>query len=115
MLFSSLLFLYLFLPIALAGYYLSPGHVKNYWLLFCSLIFFAWGGVSITIVLIISIVLNYIFGLMIGKNLPHKRSYYWLVAGVSANLFLLGIFKYANFTIFNLNQLFVAFQIQPMP
>jgi D-alanyl-lipoteichoic acid acyltransferase DltB (MBOAT superfamily) len=58
MLFSSLLFLYLFLPISLLGYYLINKNYRNYWLLLVSLIFFAWGGPSFTLILIGSIILN---------------------------------------------------------
>jgi alginate O-acetyltransferase complex protein AlgI len=69
MLFSSLLFLYLFLPIALLGYYIAGNNYRNYWLLLVSLVFFAWGGVSFTAILLLSIVLNYFAGLMVQKHL----------------------------------------------
>jgi alginate O-acetyltransferase complex protein AlgI len=77
--------------LTLLGYYLLPGRLKNYWLLFTSLIFFAWGGVSLTALLLLSIVLNYFFGLFIERNLDSKKSYYWLVIGVSSNILILGI------------------------
>ncbi len=72
MLFSSLTFLYLFLPLTLLGYYLFNSRFKNYWLLFTSLVFFAWGGVSFTFILLFSIILNYFFGLQIQKILIIK-------------------------------------------
>jgi alginate O-acetyltransferase complex protein AlgI len=106
MLFSSPIFLFLFLPIVLLGYYLSYKKIKNYWLLLSSLIFFAWGGVSYTIILIASIVLNYIFGIIIEKKRGSKSLYWWTFTGVACNLIILGIFKYANFITKNLNSLF---------
>ena len=102
MLFSSLLFLFLFLPITLLGYYLINKNYRNYWLLLASLIFFAWGGVSFTLILLASIVLNHIIGLKVQKHLDSRRGYWWLFAGVSANLLILGVFKYANFIIINI-------------
>jgi alginate O-acetyltransferase complex protein AlgI len=111
MLFSSTLFLYLFLPLTLLGYYLIGKNYRNYWLLFASLIFFAWGGVSFTIILLISIVLNYVFGLKIEKHINSRIGYWWLFAGVSTNLLILGIFKYANFIIKNINELLGTFSV----
>jgi alginate O-acetyltransferase complex protein AlgI len=102
MIFSSLIFIYLFLPIVLLGYYLIKNEFKNGWLLISSLLFFAWGGVSYTVILIGSILINYTFGLLIQNNLT-KKPKPWLVLGVSLNLALLIIFKYANFITFNLN------------
>ena len=103
MLFSSLVFLYAFLPMVILGYYLSPIRIKNYWLLLLSLVFFAWGGVSFTAILVVSILFNYLFGIRIQNNLASKKGYRWLVAGVSFNLMLLGVYKYANFFVENLN------------
>ncbi|MCE3226147.1 MAG: alginate O-acetyltransferase [Bacteroidetes bacterium] len=115
MIFSSALFLYLFLPLTLLGYYLSPKVVKNYFLLLASLVFFAWGGVSYTIILIGSIILNYVFGLLIQKNIDSRKGYYWLVAGVTVNLLLLGVFKYANFVTQNINIFLGSFSHAKVP
>lgn len=103
MLFSSLIFLFLFLPITLLGYYLCTKAHKNYWLLITSFIFFSWGGVNFTFILIGSIIINYVFGLFIEKYAGHQKAYWWLVVGVSCNLLILGVFKYANFFTHNLN------------
>lgn len=111
MLFSSPIFLFYFLPVTLLGYYLSPKVVKNYWLLLCSLVFFAWGGVSYTAILIVSIILNYIFGLQIDKNKDSKKAYYWTAIGVTINLLMLGVFKYTNFIIANINDLLSAISV----
>ena len=106
MLFSSPIFLYFFLPLTLLVYYLIPKKIRNSWLLITSLIFFAWGGVSYTIILVASIILNYFFGRLIQKNIGTKKSRQWLIIGVSSNLLILGIFKYANFFTQNINILF---------
>lgn len=105
MLFSSLIFLYLFLPLTLLGYYLTPGRYKNYWLLLTSLIFFAWGGLAYTLILLVSIVLNYFFALLIQTRIGTLAARRWLIAGVSANLAILVVFKYAGFISKNLNRL----------
>lgn len=115
MLFSSLIFLYLFLPFTLLGYYFIPNQFRNYWLLTASLIFFAWGGVSFTFILIASIVLNYYFGLKIQQHLESVKGYRWLFVGVSSNLLILGVFKYANFIIQNINELICFFPFLKYP
>jgi alginate O-acetyltransferase complex protein AlgI len=115
MLFSSLVFLFLFLPITLAGYYIIDKKFRNHWLLFTSLIFFAWGGVSFTSILLFSILFNYFYGLKIEKHLDTKAGYWWLFAGVTTNLLFLGVFKYANFIIQNLNSLISVFSIPQIP
>lgn len=89
--------------------------MRNYWLLAASLVFFAWGGVSFSLVLILSIVLNYFFGLTIQRNIGTLRAKRWLIAGVSANILILGIFKYTNFFVANLNELFGWVSIPLMP
>ncbi len=115
MLFSSTIFLYLFLPITLLGYYLCPRLLKNNWLLVMSLLFFAWGGVSYTLLLLGSIVLNYIFGIQIQRNQEKSRARPWLIAGVACNLLILGVFKYTNFLIGNVNALSELLALPPMP
>lgn len=103
MLFSSLVFLYFFLPISLIGYYLLPSKFRNTFLFFISIVFFAWGGVSYSLILLLSIVFNFFVGLLIERQ---KRRRMWLGVGVSLDLLLLVVFKYANFLIDNLNAIF---------
>jgi alginate O-acetyltransferase complex protein AlgI len=105
MLFSSTLFLYLFLPITLLLFYLAPQRLRNLILLVASLVFYAWGGVSYTIILITSILLNYLFGYLIA-NANNRKLY--LSLGVITNLSLLVVFKYADFIVENINNLFFA-------
>ena len=94
MLFSSLLFLYIFLPIVLLIYYFIKEKYRNYFLLLSSIIFFAWGGVSYSLLILVSIIFNYFIGL--GINNFHRKKV-WLTIGVIINLAFLGLFKYADF------------------
>ncbi len=103
MLFSSGLFLFLFLPITLLLFYISPKALKNSILLFASLVFYAWGGVSYTVILIGSILMNFLFGIAINKAEGKKEK--WILGiGVSLNLSLLILYKYSGFFIHNLNR-----------
>ncbi len=111
MLFSSLVFLYIFLPLTLLGYYLTPLKFKNSFLFLASMVFFAWGGASYSLLLIFSIILNFIFGILIGKK--HKKKF-WLSLGVSINLLFLIVFKYANFIIENINEVFSFINLSPI-
>jgi len=111
MLFSSAIFLFLFLPIVIIGYYLLRGEWRNIFLFIASLVFYAWGGISYSVLLIVSILMNYFIGRLIGKNLEHRRSRLWFSLGISLNLLFLGIFKYANFIIANINDLFEVINI----
>ena len=106
MLFSSMAFLILFLPIALAGYWLLKGYGKNIWLLAVSLVFYAWGEPKFVVVMAASILINYLFGLAVDAARERKglaRLCLFFMAAV--NLGLLGYYKYLNFFIENLNRL----------
>ncbi|RJQ56225.1 MAG: MBOAT family protein [Nitrospiraceae bacterium] len=100
MVFSSTIFLFGFLPLILFLYYISPKVSKNIVLLSGSLIFYAWGEVFYVLVMISSIIFNYVLGIFI--NRPSRKKIY-LSVGVIGNLILLGTFKYANFIIDNFN------------
>ena len=73
MLFSSLTFIFLFLPIILIIYYLSNDKYKNYILLFFSLIFYSWGEPKYIILMILSVIFNYYFAILIDKSKEKKR------------------------------------------
>ncbi len=103
------------MPISLLGYYLIPKVYKNYWLLLVSLIFFAWGGVSYTIILVISILLNYFFGIKIEKNIETSKARTWLAIGVSSNILMLIVFKYTNFIVENINNVLDIVPINRIP
>lgn len=108
MLFSSPVFLYLFLPITLVVYYLSPQKVKNTSLLIASLIFYAWGGVSLLALLLSSTILNYLIGILIHKFPQKMHKKIALSGGIIINLGLLIYFKYAMFISTNINHLLTS-------
>lgn len=108
MLFSSMIFLWLFLPVVFCSYYLIDKRFKNILLLISSIIFYAWGGVSYSLIMLSSIIINYIFALLIDKaieynNLKNKKIY--LALCIIINLSILGYFKYTNFIISIINSL----------
>ncbi len=105
MVFSSPVFLFLFLPAILAGYFLLPTlAARNLLLLAGSLFFYAWGEVHYVLILLASIAANTYFGVRISRSEGAARGWH-LAAGVAVNLALLGYFKYANFVVDNLNAL----------
>lgn len=116
MLFSSPVFLFLFLPLTMLFTFLVPRQLKNYILLAASLIFYAWGGVYYMFLMLISVLINYFFGLKVDKYADNKklRSKY-LFWGVFLNLLMLGIFKYTNFIIHSFNDLLGFTGINPIP
>lgn len=95
MIFSSLVFLFYFLPIALVTYLLCPKVAKNWLLTILSLVFYAWGGTGHFALLIFSIIINYLFIGAIRKSVENAKK--WLVTGVFFNLLILLYFKYRNF------------------
>ncbi len=104
MLFSSISFLFYFLPIVLILYCVVPQKIKNYVLLLASLVFYAWGEPKYIILLIISILAGYGFGLLINKYRGQRRAKVFTIISVTFSLALLVYFKYADFfiTTFNL-------------
>ncbi len=109
MLFSTLVFLYAFLPAVIILYYLIRKEYRNRLLLLVSLIFFAWGGVTYTLILVFSLIVNYVVGRLIHKWQDTSKARIALTVGVVLNLLILGIFKYADFVVDNLNYLVEMF------
>ena len=103
MLFSSIPFLYYFLPIVLFVYFLVPKVLKNTVLLLASLVFYAWGEPKYVVLMIVSIVLFFGCGLAIGKCTQQKWKKFWLIVSAVVSLTLLAIFKYADFFISSFN------------
>lgn len=98
MLFSSNVFLFAYLPIVLLVYYLCPRVLRNPVLLLVSLVFYGWGEPVYLLLMVFDILLNYLFGYRIHVLRKNGRSAKaTLIAGVAANLLLLGYFKYAGF------------------
>ena len=106
MLFSSLSFLFVFLPCVLLINHLLKEEYRNYFLLLSSIVFYAWGEPKFVFVMLVSIGMNYLFGLTLDWNkLPRKAV---LCAAVIMNLGILFVFKYLNFTASNLDKIFTG-------
>ena len=104
MLFSSIPFLYYFLPLVLAVYFLTPRAGKNAVLFLSSLLFYAWGEPRFCIFMLLSILQGYVFGRLIEKHAQNKkRSKLFLTASVALSLALLAYCKYADFFLSSVN------------
>ncbi|HET7580773.1 MAG TPA: MBOAT family protein [Bacillales bacterium] len=109
MVFSSPVFLFLFLPIMLLAYFIVPRSAKNYLLLAGSLLFYAWGQPSFVVIMLVSIAMNYVFARMVeGKRDSGARVKWILALMVALNLGLLAVFKYTDFFVENLNTVFTT-------
>jgi len=107
MVFSSVLFLFYFLPAAIILYYLSPKRVRNFTLFILSLIFYAWGEPVYVVIMLFSTFFDYYNGAMIEKNEGNERKRkFYLILSVVGNLLILGFFKYSDFLINTVNGAF---------
>ena len=97
MVFSSVVFVFGFLPVSIAGYFLLPQCVKNWWLLAVSLIFYAWGEPRYVFLMLLSIGVNYLLGLSIDRVRSPAKRRFPLLAAIVYNIGILFFFKYANF------------------
>lgn len=109
MLFTSLEFLFLFLPVTLAVYFVLRKELRNAWLLAASLFFYAWGEPKFVFVMLVSIACNYILALAI-EFLPPKDKKWFLALAIVANLSLIFVYKYANFVTGTVRALFPSWQ-----
>lgn len=105
MLFSSIPFLFYFIPCVVILYFAVPKYLKNSVLLLSSLFFYGWGEPKYLVFMLISITQGYIFGILIEKYRGKRRSKRFLTASVLLSLLLLGYCKYADFFIENFNTL----------
>lgn len=103
MLFSSIPFLFYFLPVVLTIYFLVPDRFKNAVLLVFSLVFYAWGEPKYVLLMIATILLFYGCGLAIGKCSNPNWKKLWLIVSVVTSLALLAVFKYADFFLGSFN------------
>lgn len=107
MVFSSLLFLTIFLPLTIFIYYISPKFLRNTILFAVSLIFYAWGEPIYVSIMIFSTVVDYVHGLLVEKYRDRpKVARRFVISSMIINLSLLGFFKYSDFFISNINSLF---------
>lgn len=114
MLFSSLIFLFIFLPAVLACYYLSPRYYRNGVLLIFSLFFYLWGSGWFIFFFIFSTLVDYVIGLFIDRNKGRSPARWWLILSIIFNLSLLVYFKYSNFFISNINYTFLHLGVKPI-
>lgn len=114
MAFSSTIFLFLFLPVVLALYFIIGKHFRNILLFGASLLFYAWGEGSFVLILLSSIVVNYLFGVFVDRYRHHPFSKLFLFLAVTFNLCLLLVFKYLNLIVDNINALFSLINLKPI-
>ncbi len=113
MFFQSLLFLQLFLPVTLFFYYISRENYRKPILLCASLIFVAWFNVSLTVVIIGSILFNYLAGIAIGKAVNERKRTTLFSFALAINIAMLFVFKYFGFLGENVSELISIFGIKP--
>lgn len=106
MLFSSITFLYYFLPITLIVYFLVPFKAKNLVLLLASLIFYFWGEPKFVLIMLASITTAYVFGLLMDHAKSKIWRKVWFILSCVVTLSFLLVFKYTDFLLTNLNLLF---------
>ena len=108
MVFSSLLFLFRFLPVVLVLYFVTPRKWRNLFLFLASLVFYAWGEPVYVLIMLFSTVLDYNHGRMVEKYLKlgdEKKAKFYVISSMLINLLVLGVFKYADFLIGSMNNL----------
>ena len=93
MLFSSLSFLYYFLPCVLILYFLAPRGLKNSVLLFSSLFFYAWGEPKTVLLMLLAILCGYLFALLIERYRGRRLSRLFLILSIAVSAGILGFFK----------------------
>jgi len=108
MLFSSITFLYAFLPVVFLLYFLVPTKLKNFVLLVMSLLFYAWGEPIYVFLMLGASLSGYIHGILIGRAKSKAWSKAFMISSVVVGLGLLGFFKYTGFFVSNVNSIFGA-------
>ncbi|EJR91852.1 MBOAT family O-acyltransferase [Bacillus cereus] len=117
MVFSSLIFLFMFLPLALIIYYVSPKILRNFILFIVSLIFYAWGEPVYIVIMIFSTIFDYFNGVLIGKYRDRKGiTKAIFINSIIVNLGILAFFKYYGFVMDNINTIFnLNIQVESLP
>lgn len=116
MVFSSLLFLFVFLPCTLIVYFLVPARAQNVILLLFSILFYAWGEPVYVFLMLFSCVFNYVSGLDIAADERHAKPK--LIFALVVNIFMLGFFKYWGFFLGSINDIFgihIPYHDLPLP
>ena len=112
MIFSSNIFLCVFLPVFMAAYYLTPQAKRSWTILFGSYLFYAWWRVDFLLLFVAVTLWNYGFGLKI-ESTTKRAAKYWVTAGIVVNLATLGYFKYANFGVATVNAAMTSLGLDP--
>ena len=112
MVFSSITFLFYFLPVSIGAYYMAPDRFKNMILLVVSLFFYAWGEPVYILLMIFSVLMNYAAGILLDRKKKGARKAV-LMGAVFCNLLLLGFFKYADFFLLNFSAL-IGINLKPL-
>jgi cellulose acetylase len=107
MVFASAVFLFLFLPITIIGYFLIKPKYKNFWLFIMSFVFYAWGGLIYAVLFIFSAYINFLFGIWMEKDRERKIEILFL--SIVWNLGILAYFKYSSFVLLNLQVIIQIF------
>ena len=116
MVFSSPLFLFLFLPVVLTVYFLLPGlRARNGWLLFVSLFFYAWGEVGFILLLLISTLVNFELGKWVERTEEIPRRKRAVAVAVIVNVGFLAFFKYAGLVVASVNLPLAFFGLATLP
>ncbi len=98
MVFSSLIFLFMFLPIVLVLYYITPRRFRNLTLFIVDLVFYSWGEPMLVLLMLVSILINYTAGVLLGARRQRKGvAKFIFITAIVLNLGLLGFFKYVGF------------------
>lgn len=103
MLFSSMTFLFVFMPLVMAVYFLSKKEIRNYVLLIASIIFYAWGEPRYLAIMIITILVNYAGAILLDKHYSSRQRLWIVSLTVVLDLSFLFYFKYFNFVVDNIN------------
>ena len=108
-------FLFFFLPLVLAAYFVSPRPLRNFVLLISSILFYAEGERIYTLVMVFSIVFNYLMGSILEASTARTPRRMLLIAGVIVNLTLLATYKYADFVTGNINAVLSVVHVRALP
>jgi len=116
MVFSSYVFVLLFLPVFLGIYYLIPFRFRSGWILIASYAFYAWWRVDFVILIFLTTLWTYLFGAKVAETveLNKRRAKFILLIGVAGNLGVLAYFKYFNFGVDSLNEVLLLLDVRPL-
>lgn len=106
MIFNSMIFLWVFLPLSLILYFFIKDKYKNLLLVLLSIVFYAWGEPTYILLLLISVLINYIMAILIDRAEESGKRKIFFILAIIFNIAILVYYKYFNFTIANINKLF---------